>query len=132
MYIKRQHGNELSHDSYLFYYPFKGKEGKLSARAIEKRIKVHTLQARKQCEEVPADMHSHLFRHTRATNWVKEKHRLPVVSKLLGHENIETTMQYLDITQEMMDEATESMRSPLANSVEQDWTEDDIDVLFDF
>lgn len=85
LYIKRQHGNEPSPDSYLFYSPFKGKDGKLSARAIEKRIKVHTQQARKQCEEVPADMHSHLFRHTRATNWVKEKHRLPVVSKLLGH-----------------------------------------------
>lgn len=77
-------------------------------------------------------MHSHLFIHTRATNEVKEKHRLPVISKLLGHENIEKIMQYLYITQEMMDEATQSMKSPLANSVEQDWTEDHIDVIFVF
>lgn len=132
LYVKRAHGDRPAHDSYLFFSTIKGKNEMLSSRAIEKRIKIHAKTAMAQCGDVPEDMHSHLFRHTRATNWVKERHRLPVVSKLLGHEHLETTMLYLDISQEMMNEAATNARSPLANSIEQNWNEDEIDSLFDF
>ena len=132
LFIKRIHGTNPNPDSFLFFSPSKGKTSKLSSRAIQKRLKQHACSAHESCDEVPLDMHSHLFRHTRATNWVKERHRLPVVSKLLGHEHIETTMQYLDITLEMMDEAAASVRNPATNSIQQNWSEEDIDELFVF
>ncbi|HLV98232.1 MAG TPA: tyrosine-type recombinase/integrase [Ktedonobacterales bacterium] len=33
----------------------------------------------------------HMFRHTRATTWIREEVPLPVVSRLLGHKSIATT-----------------------------------------
>lgn len=132
LFIKRIHGTNPNPDSFLFFSPSKGKTSKLSSRAIQKRLKQHACSVHESCDEVPLDMHSHLFRHTRATNWVKERHRLPVVSNLLGHEHIETTMQYLDITLEMMDEAAASVRNPATNSIQQNWSEEDIDELFVF
>ena len=77
-------------------------------------------------------MHSHLFRHTRATNWIKERHRLPIVSKLLGHEYIQTTMDYLDITPEMMNDAILDSVCSNTYAVDQEWNEDDINTIFDF
>lgn len=44
--------------------------------------------------------HPHLFRHTFATNLVREGVSLPVVQKLLGHSDIEVTMGYLHLSQE--------------------------------
>ena len=75
LFIKRIHGTNPNPDSFLFFSPSKGKTSKLSSRAIQKRLKQHACSVHESCDEVPLDMHSHLFRHTRATNWVKERHR---------------------------------------------------------
>lgn len=39
----------------------------------------------------------HLFRHIFACNWLKNGMPLPVLQRILGHSNIQTTMQYLKI-----------------------------------
>lgn len=36
----------------------------------------------------------HMFRHTRATTWIREEVPLPVVSRLLGHASIQTTESF--------------------------------------
>jgi integrase/recombinase XerD len=41
--------------------------------------------------------HSHTFRHSFSVNCLKEGMSLPVLSRLLGHSDIKTTMQYLKI-----------------------------------
>lgn len=132
LFVKHAHGNSPDPESYLFYSPIKGKYEKLSSRAIEKRLKIHSEKAHGVCEDVPLSMHSHLFRHTRATNWIKERHRLPIVSKLLGHEYIQTTMDYLDITPEMMNDAILDSVCSNTYAVDQEWNEDDINTIFDF
>ena len=50
------------------------------------------------CPEVPLDLHAHQFRHARATHWLEEGMNIAQISELLGHESIETTMKYLDIS----------------------------------
>lgn len=50
-------------------------------------------------------LHPHLFRHTFCSNLIKEGVTLPVVQKLMGHSDIETTMMYVhmgidDVTKE--------------------------------
>ena len=41
-----------------------------------------------------------MFRHARATHWLDEGINIFTIKELLGHEQIETTMKYLDITVE--------------------------------
>lgn len=50
-------------------------------------------------------MHPHLFRHTFCTNMIRQGVSLPVVQKLMGHNDIEVTMLYVhtsldDVAQE--------------------------------
>lgn len=42
--------------------------------------------------------HAHLFRHTFATNLIRQKVSLPVVQKLMGHSDIEVTMGYVHMS----------------------------------
>lgn len=132
LYISRVHGPSPNPKDYLFFSTYKGIKAKLSERAISKRLKAYAAEAHKLNPDVPLDFHSHQLRHTRATNWIKEGHQLPVVSKLLGHENIETTMHYLDITMEMMVEAASQSKTPEAKNIQQEWTDDEIEQLFNF
>ena len=46
-----------------------------------------------------SDVHPHRFRRTTATQARKRGMGLDMVSKMLRHENVETTMKYLDLTE---------------------------------
>lgn len=43
-------------------------------------------------------VHAHLFRHTFATNLIREHVSLPVVQKLMGHSDIAVTMGYVHLS----------------------------------
>lgn len=43
------------------------------------------------------DVHPHKFRHTAATQALRKGMKLEIVSKMLRHNNINTTMKYIDI-----------------------------------
>ena len=49
---------------------------------------------------MPLDAHAHQFRHARASHWLEDGISIVQISFLLGHEQLETTMKYLDITTE--------------------------------
>lgn len=132
-YIAAYHGSNPSQESFLFFAKSKGSLCPLSQRAIDYRLKKYAEIAHKRCDEVPLDAHTHQFRHTRATEWIKEGHPLPVVSSLLGHASVETTMTYLDITPDMIAKATKSVSSGQANNMNAEWpTSAQITQLFDF
>ncbi|MEG1470732.1 MAG: tyrosine-type recombinase/integrase [Anaerovoracaceae bacterium] len=97
-YIKDIHGEEPNQDDYLFYSRNGMERNKLTSRAIEKRLSKYAKEAHKICKEVPEDLHAHQFRHARATHWLQEGLNIFTIKELLGHEQIETTMKYLDIT----------------------------------
>lgn len=131
-YITIFHGKNASIDELLFYSKSKGVMAPLSQRAINYRLRKYALEAHKICDDVPLDVHSHQFRHTRATQWIKEGHPLAVVSSLLGHASLETTMAYLDITPDMIAEATKNVSCEQANSIQPKWNANNISNLFDF
>lgn len=134
VYIKEFHNNEQSPDHYLFYSKSKGKMCPLTQKAVSYRLKTYARLAHEHCEDVPLNAHTHQFRHTRATNWIRENHPLPAVSSLLGHASPETTMTYLDITPDMIADATKSVASTAANVMKQKWDKEAVDIrnLFDF
>lgn len=59
---------------------------------------------RKKCPELP-QLHSYLFRRSRAMHLYQAGAPLPTVSEWLGHSNIETTRFYAKVTAEMKRDA---------------------------
>ena len=72
----------------------------LTKTAIDKRIKKYAISAHEKCEDVPVNTHAHQFRHAKASHWLEDGINVVQASFLLRHENLETTMKYLDITTE--------------------------------
>lgn len=120
-YIVLFHGATPNEDDYLFYTICHGQKCKMSQKNVALMLTKYAKIGHELCSEVPLSLHSHQFRHTRATIWLKEKHKLPTVSLLLGHEHVETTMKYLDITEDMIAEATRETRSQEANAIAPIW-----------
>lgn len=77
-------------------YLFPGRsEGKpLSSRAVERILKDIGKRAG------VSNVHAHRFRRTAATMALRRGMPLEMVSKMLRHENLQTTMRYLDLTEE--------------------------------
>lgn len=97
-YIGTFHGEEPNPNDYLFYSSWHGEKAKLSQKAVRKRLKVYAAKAHEICLDVPLDLHSHMWRHAKATHWLEDGINIVEISKLLGHESLETTMKYQDIT----------------------------------
>lgn len=96
-YIKEMYGNSPDKESFLFPSRVGGHD-KLTEAALDKRIKVYAAMANNKCKDVPLNTHAHLFRHAKASHWIEDGLSIVEVQFLLGHEQIETTMKYLDIT----------------------------------
>ena len=97
IYIGENHINSDSND-YLFYSNIKGKQCKLSEQSIEKQLRKWASLANKQCSEIPLNLHPHQLRHSAATHWLDDGMNIVQISYLLGHEQLQTTMVYLEIT----------------------------------
>jgi site-specific recombinase XerD len=107
-YIKEHHGETPDTNAYVFYSRNTGMYGKFSQAAVSKRLKIHAAKAHQICDEVPQGLHAHQLRHAKASHWLEDGMNIVQISFLLGHEQLETTMVYLDITtdQEMRALAT--------------------------
>jgi len=60
--------------------------------------------------------------------------RIEQVSKMLGHQNIKTTMDYIGITDKMREEAIQNLEDNATKSIKPLWKKDDkkIAQLFGF
>lgn len=121
-YIAKEHGQNPNPDAYLFYARSSGVFTKVSERGVNKQLCVYAASARKSCPEVPERIHSHQFRHSMATHLLEDGMNVFQISKILGHENVETTMTYLGITVSMTDNAIRKVESTAARSVKPVWT----------
>lgn len=97
-YIAEAHGAHPNPEDYLFYSRNGGHKDKLTSKAIEKRLRIYAERAHAKCSDVPLDLHAHQFRHARATHWLEDGLNIVEISTLLGHEQLATTMRYLDIS----------------------------------
>ena len=97
-YLNTAHGENPDPERFLFYSRNGSKEERISSKAIEKRLSMYAEKAHEKCSDVPLDLHAHQFRHARASHWLEEGMNVVEISVLLGHEQLATTMRYLDIS----------------------------------
>ena len=119
-YIKETYGQTGRADALLFPSRVSG-HGKLTEAALDKRIKTYAAQASGQCKDVPLNTHAHLFRHAKASHWIEDGLSIVEIQFLLGHEQIETTMKYLDITTEEKVKALATLESENEKKTEKKW-----------
>ena len=102
LYMKVFHGDNPAPERVLFYSNHKGVKEKLSQSAVRQRLGIYAKIAHEECPDVPLDLHAHQFRHAKASHWLEDGMNIAQISELLGHESVETTMKYLDISIEQI------------------------------
>lgn len=107
-YISVFHDSSKPSTQLLFYTVCKGFTGPLSQDCVAKIIKKHASSARNTCLEMPEKVHAHMFRRTRATHLYQHGHDIYTIARFLGHEQIETTKEYLSPSMEQLRSALES------------------------
>lgn len=111
----------------LFYTVIKGQAGKMSEANVERIIKKYANQVRKEYPDLPTSVHPHMFRRTRATGLYRDGVDLAIVSRFLGHSQLETTRVYAIPSVEMMRKAIAKM--PSSNTDEEPLWDADTDTM---
>ena len=120
-YLKEFHGETPNPAAYVFYSRNTGPHGKMSQTAVSKQLKKHASVAHKMCSEVPLDLHAHQLRHAKASHWLEDGMNIVQISFLLGHEQLQTTMVYLDITIEQELKALATLEDETDSKVSKKW-----------
>jgi len=120
-YLKEFHGGTPNPTSYVFYSRNTGLHGKMSQTAANKQLKKHAKTANKMCNEVPRNLHAHQLRHAKASHWLEDGMNIVQISFLLGHEQLQTTMGYMDITIEQELKALATLEDDNDKKVSKKW-----------
>jgi len=111
-YMKRFH-EICQPDDYLFYTKHNEEVFPMSPDNVAKFIARYADQTRQVCPEVPAHVHPHMFRRSRAMHLYRSGMPLALLAEFLGHENPETTLVYASADIEMKRKAIEKASSHL-------------------
>jgi len=111
-YIRVYHPIAQDKQALLFYTRIKGRIGKMSEGNVERFIKQYAAKAAELCSDVPDNVHPHMFRRSRATMLYQNGVELALISRILGHSQIETSRIYATPSMHMLREAMESVESP--------------------
>lgn len=120
-YISLFHGTSPDPEAYLFYSPSKGAYTKLTNSAYNKMIRKYAGIANGKDSSCPTRVHPHQLRHCWATHSLDHDVSIYTISKGLGHQNVETTMRYLGITQRLMNNAMSTTESLAAKNTKTNW-----------
>lgn len=120
-YLREFHGTEPCPNDYIFYSRVGENRGKLTEPAIDKRIKIYAASAHEKCNKVPQNIHAHQFRHAKASHWLEDGINIVQISFLLGHQNLDTTMKYLDITTEAKISALATLETEDERKITKKW-----------
>ena len=120
-YLKEFHGDTPNPAAYVFYSRNTGPDRKMSQTAVSKQLKKHARVAHELCHEVPRDLHAHQLRHAKASHWLEDGMNIVQISLLLGHEQLQTTMVYLDITLEQELKALATLEDEEDRTVSKKW-----------
>lgn len=131
-YIKDSFDDTPAPEDYLFRSRNGNGKEKLSSKAIEKHLHEIAKKAHEKCEDVPLDLHAHQFRHARATHWLEDGINIVEISTLLGHEQLETTMKYLDISTEDQMKALATLEDENDKKVSRKWKSRNSNKLSDY
>lgn len=115
------HGRSPDPDRYVFFSRNHDGMQKMTQPAIDKMLKKHALAAHQICTDVPIGLHAHQFRHARASHWLEDGMNILQISFLLGHEQLQTTMVYLDITTEQEKAALATLEDECDKEIKPKW-----------
>ena len=128
-YLAEFHGSAPDPEAYVFYSRNTGIYGKLTQPAIGKMLKKHAACAHEICDEVPKTLHAHQIRHAKASHWLEDGMNIVQISLLLGHEHLQTTMVYLDITNDEKAAALATLDDETCKKVTPKWKNTDGSLL---
>ena len=112
------YGESLLSARPLFYSIRGGVPGPLSCDGIRKWMKRYGVTAREKCDEIPENVHPHLFRHSRAMHLYQNGMDLTLVSQWLGHASLEATLIYAHADTEQKRAAIEKA-TPKSNTLQE-------------
>ena len=120
-YIRKIFGKQYDGESFLFFSRVKGKLHPMTVKGAEERLRKNAAEAHKICKDVPLDLHPHMLRHTFATHRLDNGMNIIQLSEILGHDDISTTMRYLDISEKQTEEAIKLLEDDNARKIEKKW-----------
>lgn len=124
-YISKYHVHKKIYETeLLFYTVIHDKVHAMSAGNVARIINKYAEQIRPDHPDLPAKVHPHMFRRTRATNLYQNDIELELVSRILGHASTQTTRIYAKPSLEMIKSAMDKS-NPELNNDEQLWPDDE-------
>lgn len=116
----------------VFYSRHHGTPSKLSTDTVAAVLKAAADTARPSCPSIPAKIHCHLLRKTKAMDLHQHGIPLPIIMRLLGHENTSTTAAfYAFATLDMMRAAVNAATPAVTTAPAPPLTQEALHALYD-
>lgn len=126
-YIKLFHNQDAPATDYLFYTFIYNQTNPMLSGNVERIINKYAEKIRPEHPDLPARVHPHMFRKTRATNLYQSDVELELVSRILGHASTQTTRIYAKQSLEMIKSAMDRS-NPELNDEQPLWPDDEAEL----
>ena len=127
-YLRYIYGNNVHDDDLVFPSTVPNKQ--LSGQGVNQQLKRLAVIAHTICEQVPLQLHMHMFRHAKATHMLEDGQTIAVISTILGHESYDTTMTYLGISDDTKRKALNTLVPEQYRYEKSRYDIDDINAIF--